>query len=65
MTSDEREAAIQRAGSLMERRYFDWAATSDPKALSEAHEAKELMRQLIAGRSAEAVAQMERERGLA
>jgi hypothetical protein len=37
MNAEEREAAIKRAGSLMERRYADWAATSDVQALNEAH----------------------------
>jgi hypothetical protein len=53
MNAEEREAAIKRAGSLMERRYADWAATSDPKALDEAHEALTRMKQLIAGRKSE------------
>jgi hypothetical protein len=64
LTDGEREEAIKRASSLMERRYADYAATGDFGALGEAHQALLLQRQLIAGRSKAAVFLMEIRKGL-
>lgn len=77
ISDEQREAAITRAGLLVEHHMADLRAINnrDPHIFSDfadaaaarwkAQRARELMEQLIAGRSPEYVARLERERGLA
>lgn len=65
MSDEEREDAICRAGKAIEHHMGLYAASSDLMDRGDADRARLLMQQLIAGRSAEQVARMERERGLA
>lgn len=50
MTDDEREAAIVRAGDLMERRYKQFERTGDLADLGDAHKAMLHMKTLASGR---------------
>lgn len=65
MSDEEREDAIRRAGNAIEHHMAQYAASSNLADRGDADRARLLMQQLIAGRSAEQVARMERERGLA
>lgn len=64
LTDDEREAAIKRAGAAMQKHYARYAETGCFAARGDADRALRLMELLIASRSPEAVANLERERGL-
>lgn len=64
MTDEEREAAASRAGVAMQAWYAEYQRTRDPLCLNVAYHHLGQMRQILAGRSPEAVARMERERGL-
>lgn len=63
-SDDDREAAIKRAGAALEKHMAQWEETGCFAARGDADRARRLMELLIAGRSAEQVAKMERERGL-
>jgi hypothetical protein len=65
LTDEEREASIYRAGNAMQAWYSHYRQSGDSRMLDMAYAALGLMRSLIAGRSPEQVARMERERGLA
>lgn len=63
-TDEAREQAAYRAGCAMQAWYARYQHTGNPAFLDNAYQALGLMRKLLAGRSAEKVAQMEAERGL-
>lgn len=65
LTDSERENAIHKAGDLFLRYWAKWEATGDFQYRGDADRALRLQSLLIQGRSAEQVAKMERERGLA
>jgi hypothetical protein len=65
MTDDEREQHIKDCGWLMEDAMRRYCETSDLGYRGEADRWKLLMHEAIRGRSAEQVARMEREKGLA
>lgn len=65
MSDSEREAAAVRAGNAMQAWYSQYQITRDPQLLDRSYEAMRLMRKLLAGRSAEYVARLESERGIA
>jgi hypothetical protein len=63
LSDEAREAAITRAGDLMERRYAAFALSGDLADLGDAHRAMLQMKALIAGRSKDAVLRMEIRKG--
>lgn len=65
MTDMQREEAIKRAGLAVVRHMGEWERTGCFAARGDADRARRLMELLIAGRSPQYVAQLERERGLA
>lgn len=65
MTDDEREDAIYRAGVAMEVWYARFKASQDQADLDLAYHYLGIQKTLLAGRSAEYVAKLEQERGLA
>lgn len=65
LTDSQREAAIHRAGDLFLHYMAKWDKTGDFQYRGDADRALRLQSILIQGRSAEQVAKLERERGLA
>ena len=65
MTDSEREAAAIRAGNAMQAWYSQWRLTGNAAYLDNAYHALGLQKKLLAGRSPEFVARLERERGIA
>lgn len=64
LTDEEREAAAYRAGCAMQSWYSQYQHTGDPDHLDCAYHWLGVMRGLLAGRSAEFVARLEKQRGL-
>lgn len=64
LTDEAREQAIVRAGKAVEKHMATWERDHCFAARGDADRALRLMEQLIAGRSAEMVARLARERGL-
>lgn len=64
LTDEEREAAAYRAGVAMHAWYSRYQESGDRQALSIAHKHMTQMVAILAGRSPEYVAKLERERGL-
>jgi hypothetical protein len=65
LSDSAREAAIELAKKALERHYSTWEKTGCFSAKGMADRARLSMEALIRGRSAEYVAELERERGLA
>lgn len=65
MTDTERERHIADCGKLMEAAMARYQESSDLADLGDAHRWRRLMEEAINGRSAEWVAKVEQERGLA
>lgn len=65
MSDEEREAAARRAGVAMQTWYEEYRRTGDQLCLKVAHHHMNQMVQILAGRSPEYVAKLERDRGLA
>lgn len=65
MTDTERELHIKACGQLMEQAYANYEASGSFSDIGEAHAWRKAMQDAINGRSAEQVARMEQERGIA
>jgi hypothetical protein len=65
MTDEQREQAAYRAGVALNAWYSQYQQTGNEAFLDNAYHALGLMRKLLAGRSPEYVARLERERNLA
>ena len=65
MTDEEREEAAFRAGNAMLAWYSQYRETGNSAYLDNAYHALGLQKKLLAGRSPEFVARLERERGIA